>query len=64
MLEYTNMHILSDTLISEATKQDVDVPCQLQMFMEMEALNRSGVQTQTKPLFISCPCKRYSPFTL
>lgn len=64
MLEYTNMHILSDTLISEATKQDVDVPCQLQMFMEMEALSRSGVQTQTNPLFISCPCKRCSPFTL
>lgn len=64
MLEYTNMHILSDTLISEATKQDVDVPCQLQMFMEMEALSRAGAQTQTKPLFISCPCKRCSPFTL
>lgn len=38
--------------------------CQLQQFMEMEALNRAGAQTQTKPLFISCPCKRCSPFTL
>lgn len=38
--------------------------CQLQKFMESEALNRSGVQTGSKPLFISCPCKRCSPFTL
>jgi len=61
VLEYTNANVVSDLLISESQKE---VPCQLQMFMEMEALNRSGVQTQTKPLFISCPCKRCSPFTL
>lgn len=60
MLEYANAHTLSDLLISETP----EVPCQLQKFMEAEALNRSGVQTQTKPLFISCPCKRCSPFTL
>ena len=60
MLEYTNMHILTDQLISETP----EVPCQLQKFMEAEALNRPGEQIPSKPLFISCPCKRCSPFTL
>lgn len=60
MLEYTNMHILSDQLISETP----EVPCQLQMFLEMEAQQLFGAPAQTTPLFISCPCKRCSPFTL
>ena len=61
MLEYTNANNVSDLLIGESQKE---VPCQLQMFMEMEAQQLFGTTAQTKPLFISCPCKRCSPFTL
>lgn len=50
-----------DMLVSESSEQEI--PCQLQMFLEMEAANPTGYQTP-RPLFISCPCKRCSPFTL
>lgn len=53
---------VNDSLFSG--KQEITEVCQLQKFMEQQALDKAGVQLQGKPLFISCPCKRCSPFTL
>ena len=59
-LELAN--VLNDRLFTG--KQEITEVCQLQKFMEQQALDKAGVQLQGKPLFISCPCKRCSPFTL
>lgn len=62
-VEHEIAAVLSDSLFN-GKKQEITEVCQLQKFMEQQALDKAGVQVQGKPLFISCPCKRCSPFTL